>query len=148
MINRLLFRVLSLFAFIPFTTQIGFGQTKAEWRLLENQFTAPQRHEAVISISNESQAKIAAGWKLYFNTIFISVRPESLLPNTAIRHLQGDFFVLEGNTPEIKPGEQLGVGYKSRGAFLKNSYPPEGLILVHSDGKVEEISTYSTQALS
>lgn len=148
MINRLLFRVLSLFAFIPLTTQIGFGQTKAEWRLLENQFTAPQRHEAVISISNESQAKIAAGWKLYFNTIFISVRPESLLPNTAIRHLQGDFFVLEGNTPEIKPGEQLGVGYKCRGAFLKNSYPPEGLILVHADGKVEEISSYFTQALS
>ena len=136
MINRVLFRFLCLIVVIPFSIQIGFGQVKAEWRLLENQFSVPQRHEAVFSISNESQAKIAAGWKLYFNTVFISVRPESLLPNTTIRHLQGDFFVLEGNTPEIQAGQQLKIGYKSRGAFLKNSYAPEGLILVHADGNV------------
>ena len=115
---------------------------------MDNQFTSPQRHEAAISISNESTNQLSAGWKLYFNTVFISVRPESLLPNTTIRHLQGDFFVLEGNTPEIQAGQQLKIGYKSRGAFLKNSYAPEGLILVHADGKVEEISSYATQVLS
>lgn len=111
---------------------------------MDNLFTSPQRHEAAISISNESTNQLSAGWKLYFNTVFISVRPESLLPNTTIRHLQGDFFVLEGNTPEIQAGQQLKIGYKSRGAFLKNSYAPEGLILVHADGKVEEITAYST----
>ncbi|MCU0399575.1 MAG: family 20 glycosylhydrolase [Algoriphagus sp.] len=141
-------RFLCLLTSSFFLVQFGAAQIKAEWKLVDNQFSTPQRHEAAISISNESSNQLLAGWKLYFNTVFISVRPESLLPNTTIRHLQGDFFVLEGNTPEIKSGQQLQVGYKSRGAFLKNSYAPEGLILVHSDGKVEEITAYSTQVLS
>lgn len=148
MINPLICRFLCLLMSSFLTVQFGAAQIKAEWKLMDNQFSTPQRHEAAISISNESSNQLLEGWKLYFNTVFISVRPESLLPNTTIRHLQGDFFVLEGNTPEIKSGQQLQVGYKSRGAFLKNSYAPEGLILVHADGKVEEITAYSTQVLS
>ncbi|WP_187174849.1 family 20 glycosylhydrolase [Algoriphagus sp. AK58] len=124
------------------------AQLNAQWNLLENKFTTPQLHKAEISISNLGTSSVQEGWKLYFNTIFISVNTLSQIPETQIRHLQGDFFVVEGKTPEIMPGSTFSIPYQSRGAFLKNSYAPESLILVHADGKVEEISQYQTQILS
>lgn len=134
--------------FMLMLSSLLFAQTKASWNLIENQFANPQFHQAEISLFNLGSSSIEAGWKLYFNTIFISVNTLSQVPDTQIRHLQGDFFVLEGNTPEIKSGEKFSLPYQSRGAFLKNSYAPEALILVHSDGKVEEISDYTTETLS
>ena len=137
-----------IFLLAMISPKAGFGQVSATWDLQENHFSSPQRHVAKISISNRGSSSISAGWKLYFNTIFISVQTASLLADTEIRHLQGDFFVWEGKTPEIPSGSDISLEYRSRGAFLKNSYPPEGLILVHADGKVEEIGTYTTQSLS
>lgn len=145
MANRLF-----LFVILTWTSCVlnGYSQTKADWSLKENHFSAPQRHTAAISISNGGTKAISAGWKLYFNTIFISVQSASLLPETEIKHLQGDFFVWEGKTPEIPAGGQVLLEYRSGGAFLKNSYPPEALILVHADGKLEEIKDYTPQAFS
>ena len=134
--------------FLVLISHGGMGQISASWNLIENSFNNPERHQAEISLINTGQTLISSGWKLYFNTIFISVRTLSLVPDTEIRHLQGDFFVLEGKTPEIKPGSKISLPYQSRGAFLKNSYPPEGLILVESDGEVFEIKNYLTQALT
>lgn len=138
----------SLLFFLVMSFTSGFAQTTASWQLTENQFTNPQFHRAELVLENQSNSDIAAGWKLYFNTIFISVYSESNLPNTQIRHLQGDFFVLEGETPAIPEGQSLAIPYQSRGAFLKNSHAPEALILLHADGKVEEIKNYHLQSLS
>lgn len=143
LINRF-FLLIAVFV-IPF---IGNAQVSASWSLKENYFSNPERHQAEISIVNSSKNSISAGWKLYFNTIFISVRTLSLVPDTEIRHLQGDFFVFEGKTPEINPGAKFSLPYQSRGAFLKNSYSPEALILVHANGKIEEIKNYSSQQLA
>lgn len=126
----------------------SYAQTKASWSLIENQFSNPQFHRAALVLENKTDSTIAPGWKLYFNTIFISINTDSHLPDTHFRHLQGDFFVLEGNTPSIAAGQRLSIPYQSQGVFLKNSYAPEALILVHSNGRVEEIKDYQRQHLS
>jgi hexosaminidase len=123
----------------------GLAQVHGEWTLLENRFTHPEIHKAQISLINKSKTSVKAGWKLYFNTIFISIYTECLSPDITIRHLQGDFFIVEGLTPEIEAGADFPLLYQSRGPFLKNSYAPEGLILLHKDGQVEEINSYKTQ---
>lgn len=129
-------------------SQLNFAQTKASWSLTENQFSNPQFHQAEFQLLNSANTPISPGWKLYFNTIFISIKAESKLPETQIRHLQGDFFVLEGKTPAIPAGQSLTISYQSRGAFLKNDHAPEALILLHADGKVEEIKNYRREGLS
>ena len=68
-------------------------------------------------------------------------------PKLNLKHLQGDFFVWEGETPALQPNESFSFSYQSRSAFLKNSYPPEGLILAHADGKVEEISQTKNEVI-
>ena len=133
---------------VVMSVNYSFAQTKASWSLTENQFSNPQFHRAELVLGNQSNSSIERGWKLYFNTIFISVNTDSKVPDTQIRHLQGDFFVLEGKTPAIPAGQSLSIPYQSRGAFLKNSYAPEALILLHADGKVEEIKAYQRQTLS
>ena len=47
-----------------------------------------------------------------------------------------DFFVLEGKekTPSLASGEEIRIEYKSSEPYLKNSYAPEGLIFLKSDG--------------
>lgn len=129
-------------------SQFNFAQTKASWSLTENQFFNPQFHQAEFQLLNSANTPISPGWKLYFNTIFISIKAVSKLPETQIRHLQGDFFVLEGKTPAIPAGQSLTISYQSRGAFLKNDHAPEALILLHADGKVEEIKNYLREGLS
>lgn len=126
----------------------AFGQVSAEWVLLENRFTQPDMHRAQITLTNMSDTPIEAGWKLYFNTIFLSVFVRAVSPELQINHLQGDFFVVEGQTPTILSGQLFPILYQSRGPFFKNSYAPEGLILLHSDGSFEEITTYQTQQLT
>ncbi len=148
MLLRTFAKYILFVVFLFFISHKGRTQISASWKLIENNFTNPERHQAEISLVNTGETTIPAGWKLYFNTIFIAVRSQSLVPDTQINHLQGDFFVWEGMTPEIKSGAKISLPYQSRGAFLKNSYPPEGLILVASDGQVFEIGEYLTQALS
>ncbi len=131
--------------FLVFIFREGLSQVQGEWTLLENRFTHPEIHKAQISLTNKGNSPIKAGWKLYFNTIFISVYTESLNTDIQIKHLQGDFFVVEGQTPQIEPGSNFNLLYQSRGPFLKNAYAPEGLILLHKDGHVEEIKSYKSQ---
>lgn len=139
--------VVFLFAFVLISFG-GFSQTEARWALDQNQFKNPGFHKATITLTADQDSSISAGWKLYFNTIFISVSSVSKLPDTEIKHLQGDFFVWEGQTPEIKKGQSLKLSYRSSGPFLKNSYAPEGLILLHADGRIEEVRQYTREEIS
>ncbi|MBM3168384.1 MAG: family 20 glycosylhydrolase [Bacteroidetes bacterium] len=124
------------------------AQVHASWNLLENKFTSPEQHSASLSLTNAGEKPIQAGWKLYFNTIFISIFSQSLDPKLQLKHLQGDFFVLEGQTPALDPKKPFSFAYRSRGPFFKNSYAPEALILVHADGKIEEIKHYEVEEIS
>lgn len=128
----------------------GSAQVSASWRLLENEFSEPGFHRAEFVLTNTSDQTIEAGWKLYFNTIFLSVYPEVVQSDMLIRHLQGDFFVLEGKskTPSLGAGAEFRIAYRSRGPFLKNAHAPEGLIFLQADGSHTEINTVEVEKLS
>ena len=141
-------RVFFCTLFSCFLLPKGWAQVHASWSLDENKITAPQQHTATLTLTNRGAGTLDAGWKLYFNTIFISIRSQSLDPKLSIKHLQGDFFVWEGETPSLKPNESFSLTYRSSGTFLKNAYPPEGLIFLHADGKGEEISQYQKEVIT
>lgn len=141
-------RVFFCILFSCFLLPKGWAQVHASWSLDENKITAPQQHTATLTLTNRGAGTLDAGWKLYFNTIFISIRSQSLDPKLSINHLQGDFFVWEGETPSLKPNESFSLSYRSSGTFLKNAYPPEGLIFLHADGKGEEISQYQKEVIT
>ncbi|GMQ28341.1 family 20 glycosylhydrolase [Algoriphagus confluentis] len=128
----------------------SFGQVSARWELVENQFGNQEYHQAKLTLINTSDKTLEEGWNLYFNTIFISVATQSLHEELRFRHLQGDFFVIEGKSksPAMAPGDTLVIPYKSQGAFLKNSYAPEGLIFERADRSFFEVREYQTQSLS
>jgi hexosaminidase len=132
------------------TTLPCWSQVSAKWELLENRFESPEFHRARLTLKNESLGEIQSGWKLYFNSVFISVNAEAKTQPFRIKHLQGDFFVLEndGKSPLISPGNEISIEYQSRGPYLKNSYAPEGLIFVTSNGSHFEIDDYKVQAIT
>lgn len=129
---------------------VSNAQVIARWELLENNFGNPAFHRAQLILTNVSEKPINEGWSVYFNTIFLSVVPQSQQDKLRFRHLQGDFFVIEGKTqsPAIQPGESLVIPYRSQGAFLKNSYAPEALIFEQADGSFFEIKDYQTSKMS
>ncbi|MFN3998191.1 family 20 glycosylhydrolase [Algoriphagus sp.] len=132
------------------TDSISTGQVSVSWQLLENKFTDSPHHVARLVLKNNSSTPIQSGWKLYFNTPFLSIYPDVQDPNFSIKHLQGDFFVVEGKgkTPTIPISGEISIEYRSKGPFLKNSYAPGGLILLRADGTHFEIEDYHVQNIS
>ncbi|SDA51961.1 hexosaminidase [Algoriphagus alkaliphilus] len=128
----------------------SWAQVNAKWEILENRFESPEFHRAKLTLSNTGSSDLDAGWKLYFNSVFISVNTQVQTEPFQIRHLQGDFFVLEGKnaSPVFKRGEEISITYQSRGPYLKNSYAPEGLIFQDADGTHFEIKEYQVEAIS
>ena len=47
------------------------AQVHSSWELVDNKFTSPERHSATLTLTNRGTTALEAGWKLYFNTIFI-----------------------------------------------------------------------------
>lgn len=141
-------KVLSILLLFLFTT--SWAQVSAKWEILENRFEIPEFHRAKLTLFNTSSSDLKAGWKLYFNSVFISVNSQVQTEPFQIRHLQGDFFVLEGknSSPAFKQGEEISIIYQSRGPYLKNSYAPEGLIFQNADGTHFEIKEYQVEAIS
>jgi len=140
----------SLLLIALFHSLIGSAQVSVKWNLTENQLKYPAYHVASFEIQNDSNQLLEAGWKLYFNTVFLSVRSQMLTEGFEIEHLAGDFFVLKSNeeTSSILSGETKTVSYRSRDGFLKNSYAPEGLILQKKGGAASEVESYQSELLS
>jgi len=141
---------LSTLALICGIFSFSVAQVSASWHMIGNEFTDAPHHVAKLILKNNSEEPLESGWKLYFNSVFISVNTEAKTDSFQIRHLQGDFFVLQGNekTPSIPIGGEISIEYRSRGPFLKNSYAPEGLIFLKSDGNHFEIKDYQIQNIS
>jgi len=140
-----------LFVFLLLLSVLSLqAQVSASWQLLENNFTGEGYYRAQFALKNTSGRKIDAGWKLYFNTVFIPVPATVTNPGLTITHLQGDFFVLEGTskTPALAPGEEIKVEYRSEEPYLKNAYAPEALIFLKADGAHFEVNDYMVKAFT
>src|SRR5690606_31266601 len=140
-----------LFVFLLLLSVLSLqAQVSASWQLLENNFTGEGYYRAQFALKNTSGRKIDAGWKLYFNTVFIPVPATVTNPGLTITHLQGDFFVLEGTskTPALAPGEEIKAEYRSEEPYLKNAYAPEALIFLKADGAHFEVNDYMVKAFT
>lgn len=121
------------------------------WELMENQTPPNAGHRASFTITNKSKVKLQADWEIYFNTIFLSVKPEVLSGNAEISHLSGDFFKITPTEefPVLEPGQQYTIEYRSANFLTKNSHLPEALYIVF--GESEEghtLSNYSQKGLT
>ncbi|GAA0880175.1 family 20 glycosylhydrolase [Algoriphagus jejuensis] len=126
------------------------AQVTASWQLLENNFKDEGYYRAELALTNTSGKPIDAGWKLYFNTVFIPVPATVENPGITITHLQGDFFVLEGTekTPALGVGEEIRIEYRSEEPYLKNSYAPEALIFLNPNGSHFELKDYQVKSFT
>jgi len=126
------------------------AQVSIKWDLTENQLKHPAYHVASFEIQNNSNQLLESGWKLYFNTVFLSVRPQMQTDGFEIEHLAGDFFVLKSieESLSILPGESKIITYRAPDGFLKNSYAPEGLIFQKKGGNAFEVESYKSELLS
>jgi len=87
------FKSLVLCVLMELSFSTARAQVHTSWELVDNKFTSPEQHSATLTLTNRGTTVVNAGWKLYFNTIFISIRSQSLDPKLSLKHLQGDFFV-------------------------------------------------------
>ncbi|WP_051315435.1 family 20 glycosylhydrolase [Algoriphagus terrigena] len=126
------------------------AQVSASWQLIENNFTGDGFYRAALALKNTSGKNIDAGWKLYFNTVFIPVPATVKNPGLVITHLQGDFFVLEGSakTPALAANEEIRIEYRSEEPYLKNSYAPEALIFLNPNGSHFEVKDYQIKTFT
>jgi hexosaminidase len=102
------------------------------WELMENEVMPSQRHVAKLVLTNKGDETLAPNWEIFFNTIFLSLNPEVLTGNVAIRHLSGDFFQLVPleDFPILQPGQRHEITYTSDNFLTKNSHAPDGLYIV------------------
>ncbi len=140
----------SLLVIVLLYSLTSSAQVSITWNLAENQLKFPANHLASFKIQNDSNQQLEPGWKLYFNTVFLSIHPQMQTEGFEIVHLAGDFFVLKSNeeTLAILPGESLTVSYRAQDGFLKNSHAPEGLIFQKKAGDAFEVESYQSALLS
>jgi hexosaminidase len=123
------------------------GNLSVKWELTANQFQPKESHQARFVLTNNDKDALQPTWELYFNTIFLSVRPKVLTPGFVMEHLSGDFFRLKpkGELGSLSPGDSLEVVYTSDNFVLKNSHIPQGLYWVKdAQSKPETITDYRT----
>jgi hexosaminidase len=140
----------SLLVIVLLYSLTSSAQVSITWNLAENQLKFPAYHLASFEIQNDSNQQLEPGWKLYFNTVFLSVHPQIQTEGFKIQHLAGDFFVLKSNeeTLTILPGESLTLSYRAQDGFLKDSHAPEGLIFQKKAGDAFEVESYQSALLS
>lgn len=122
-----------------------------EWEILENSTQPKAFHKAAFTITNKSSQKLKPDWEIFFNTIFLSVKPEVLSGAVSISHLSGDFFSISPaeEFPTLSPGEQYTIEYQSNNFLTKNSHSPEALYIVfgeNEEGKL--LSNYSKKRIT
>lgn len=119
------------------------GGLTVKWALISNQFEPKQSHQARFVLTNNEKVVLRPTWELYFNTIFLSVRPRVLTPGFVMEHLSGDFFRLKPDDAagSLYPGDSLVVDYSSDNFILKNSHIPQGLYWLRDAGSKPELIT-------
>ncbi|MGY6744240.1 MAG: family 20 glycosylhydrolase [Cecembia sp.] len=131
--SLLLFFLLILLGCSPSEKEKNKAQyLSLHWELVENQVQPKQRHVAKLVVSNTGTVPLTPNWKIFFNTIFLSLSPEILSGEVVIEHLSGDFFQLvpKENFPVLQAGESHEIIYASNSFLTKNSHAPHGLYVV------------------
>jgi hexosaminidase len=108
---------------------------KIEWELLENSIQPEQFHRASFTITNKSKQNLKPDWEIFFNSIFLSVKPDLVDQKVIIEHLSGDFFRIKPmeDFPVLSPEEQFVIEYKSGNFLNKNSHAPDALYIVFAN---------------
>jgi hexosaminidase len=113
-----------------------------KWECLSN-LVGEEAFSARLALRNLSNAPIAAGWEIYFNTCR-RVLAESVDPGYRIDHLNGDLFRLravgnDGGGADWLPGQALEIGYVAQFWAISVTDAPLGFWLVEANGKVTDL---------
>jgi hexosaminidase len=105
------------------------------WECLSN-LAGEEAFSARLDLRNDSNAPMAAGWALYFNTCR-RIRPDSV-EGGAIEHVNGDLFrlTIQG---EWLPGQAHTLTYQAQFWAIGETDAPLGFYLVTADGRVQDI---------
>jgi hexosaminidase len=108
------------------------------WECVSN-LVGEEAFSARLALRNLSDAPIAAGWTLYFNTCR-RVLADSVDAGWRIDHLNGDLFRLRstGSTDWL-PGQALEIRYTAQFWAISVTDAPLGFYLVEADGKVTDL---------
>lgn len=117
---------------------INPDEINLEWVLLENKVSPNPHHQAKFTLVNQGKFNLLPDWEIYFNTIFLSLKPEILSGEVEIEHLSGDFFKIRPKEgfPVLAPREQYEIVYQSGNFLTKNSHAPQGLYIVFGDQEI------------
>lgn len=109
-----------------------------EWECLANGID-DERFAARLVLRNVSNAPIAPGWTLYFNTCR-KVVPETVSAGFTMTHVNGDLFHLRAaaDAPWL-PGETYEIRYQSRFWAISRTDAPLGFYLVTTDSKASDL---------
>ncbi|MBW8897570.1 MAG: carbohydate-binding domain-containing protein, partial [Massilia sp.] len=110
----------------------------AAWECLSN-LVADDVFAARLALTNVSDAPIAPGWTVYFNTCR-RVLAGSVSAGYDIEHVNGDLFVLRraGDAPWL-PGELLDVRYEAQFWAISVTDAPLGFYLVEASGRTVDL---------
>lgn len=121
------------------------------WELEENIGVPNQSHTAILTLTNSGKIPLNPDWEIYFNTVFLSVKPTSLDDNIVVEHLSGDFFRIKPTMdfPVLEPDQTYSFSYQSDNFIVKNSHAPHGVFMVFDeDEKGHQIDNYTAKEFS
>jgi hexosaminidase len=112
------------------------------WECLSN-LVGEEAFSARLALRNLSDAPVAAGWALYFNTCR-RVLADSVDAGWRIDHLNGDLFRLRAldqasGSADWLPGQALEIRYAAQFWAISVTDAPLGFYLVEANGKVTDL---------
>jgi hexosaminidase len=108
------------------------------WECLSN-LVGDEVFSARLALRNVSDAPVAAGWELYFNTCR-RVLADSVDAGWRIDHLNGDLFRLRSTgSSDWLPGQALEIRYTAQFWAISVTDAPLGFYLIEADGKVTDL---------
>lgn len=136
-IAMVLFLLLTVNSCQPLSKNINPDQISISWELEQNKISPKQFHQAKFLLTNKGDELLKPDWEIYFNTIFLSVKPQVLDSLVTIEHLSGDFFRIKPKEgfPVLEKGDTYSFSYSSDNFLLKNSHLPTGLYIVFGDSE-------------
>jgi len=108
------------------------------WECLSN-LVGEEAFSARLAIRNLSDAPIAAGWELYFNTCR-RVLADTVDAGYRVDHLNGDLFRLRATgSADWLSGQALEIGYVAQFWAISVTDAPLGFYLIEADGQVSDL---------
>jgi hexosaminidase len=121
----------------PHSKDLNADHFRLSWELEENKIFPEQTHQAKFSLVNNGEIPLNPDWEIYFNTIFLSVKPQVFDSLVTVEHLSGDFFRFKPKDgfPILEKGDTYSFSYSSDNFLVKNSHAPTGIYIVFGDSE-------------